>query len=55
MDRTFCEQNCKGYQQTKRCFSDGICEAYKEYITKQEKNEYTEKTSLQTRIRVPFK
>ena len=24
----FCQDNCKGYQQTGRCFADGKCKAY---------------------------
>lgn len=27
-ENKFCQDNCKGYQQTGRCFADGKCKAY---------------------------
>ena len=30
----FCEKNCKGYQDTHRCYADGFCEEYKQYKNK---------------------
>ena len=29
---TYCQENCKGFQETGRCFCDGDCKAKKEYI-----------------------
>jgi len=29
---TYCQENCKGFQETGRCFCDGECKAKKEYI-----------------------
>ena len=30
----FCENNCKGYKETGKCFADGECNALKEYLKK---------------------
>lgn len=30
-DTTFCQEYCKGYQETHKCICDGKCKAYKEY------------------------
>ena len=38
---TYCQENCKGYQETGKCFADGECKAKKEYI-EQKHNEWSE-------------
>ena len=34
---TYCQENCKGFQETGRCFCDGECKAKKEYIEHKDK------------------
>lgn len=34
---TYCQENCKGFQETGRCFCDGECKAKKEYIKHKDK------------------
>ena len=33
-DKEFCKDNCKGFQETGRCFADGECDALREHLKK---------------------
>lgn len=38
-DRTYCREHCKGFQDTGgRCFADGECEDYTEYMRKKKED-----------------
>lgn len=38
-DRTYCREHCRGFRESGgRCFADGECEKYTEYMKKQQKH-----------------